>query len=70
MVLMYGMMLQRLLLFRTKDVTDDYKHGAIVTLKILKKYQCDTVILKANSPSCGSQEIYDGNFTGNKKKGW
>ncbi|CAC8124936.1 Uncharacterized conserved protein [Staphylococcus aureus] len=52
-----------------KDVTDDYKHGAIVTLKILKKYQCDTVILKANSPSCGSQEIYDGNFTGNKKKG-
>ena len=29
-----------------KDVTDDYKHGAIVTLKILKKYQCDTVILK------------------------
>lgn len=25
--------------------------------------------LKANSPSCGSQEIYDGNFTGNKKKG-
>ncbi|ELL5525043.1 TPA: DUF523 domain-containing protein [Staphylococcus aureus] len=52
-----------------KDVTDDYKHGAIVTLKILKKYQCDTVILKVNSPSCGSQEIYDGNFTGNKKKG-
>ncbi len=29
-----------------KDVTDDYKHGAIVRLKILKKYQCDTVILK------------------------
>lgn len=24
---------------------------------------------KANSPSCASQEIYDGNFTGNKKKG-
>uniref|UniRef100_UPI00210E4E86 DUF523 domain-containing protein n=1 Tax=Staphylococcus aureus TaxID=1280 RepID=UPI00210E4E86 len=41
----------------------------LFTLKILKKYQCDTVILKANSPSCGSQEIYDGNFTGNKKKG-
>ena len=52
-----------------KDVTDDYKHGAIVTLKILKNINVIQSYFKTNSPSCGPQEIYDGNFTGNKKKG-
>jgi len=36
--------------------------GAEETLKLCKLYHCQKVILKAFSPSCGSNQIYDGNF--------
>ena len=47
-----------------RDVTDAYLRGAQEALKLAKLFGCDTAILKARSPSCGAQGIYDGTFTG------
>lgn len=47
-----------------RDVTDAYHRGAQETMKLAKLFGCDTAILKARSPSCGAQGIYDGTFTG------
>lgn len=49
-----------------KDVTEMYLKGAHATLKIAREINASLVILKENSPSCGSSMIYDGNFVGNK----
>lgn len=51
------------------DVTEAFKKGAEQALYISELYQCDTAILKKNSPSCGYGMIYDGTFTGNKVMG-
>jgi uncharacterized protein YbbK (DUF523 family) len=51
------------------DVTDAFVRGAYETLAIVKKIQATVVVLKENSPSCGSGKIYDGTFTGEKVKG-
>lgn len=47
-----------------RDVTEAYVRGAQEALKLAKLFCCDTAILKARSPSCGAQGIYDGTFTG------
>ncbi len=47
-----------------RDVTTAYLRGAREALKLAKLFGCDTAILKARSPSCGAQGIYDGTFTG------
>ena len=38
-------------------------------LDIVKKNRVRVAILKANSPSCGKDMIYDGSFSGNKIDG-
>ena len=45
------------------DVTDNYLKGAEETLKLAKHFNIKKAILKAKSPSCGVQNIYDGSFT-------
>lgn len=52
-----------------EDVTAFYIEGAKRTLSIILKNDIHTVILKANSPSCGSDEIYNGHFDGVKVNG-
>lgn len=52
-----------------QDVTHQFKEGAKRALSIIKDLDAQTVILKSDSPSCGSTVIYDGSFTGNKKEG-
>lgn len=52
-----------------RDVTIQFKEGAKRALSIIKDLNADTVILKSDSPSCGSTVIYDGTFMGNKKEG-
>lgn len=52
-----------------KDVTDQFIKGANCTLQIVKQLGGTTVVLKENSPSCGSHFIYDGTFCGNKIRG-
>ena len=46
------------------DVTNQFKKGATEVLRLARLYDCSTVILKERSPSCGSNQIYDGSFTG------
>ena len=54
---------------RGTDVTKEFKKGALNALELLKKQQISVVILKESSPSCASGTIYDGSFSGIKKKG-
>ena len=46
-----------------KDVSENFKFGAEICLKIAKLNSCKKAILKARSPSCGSGQIYDGSFS-------
>ena len=40
--------------------------GAFKALEIAQKHHVSTVVLKENSPSCGTNFIYDGSFSGTK----
>ncbi len=46
------------------DVTENYRKGAEAALFLCKKYGCKKALLKAKSPSCGRDVIYDGTFSG------
>ena len=52
-----------------RDVTHEYQKGAETALYIAKQVGADAAVLKANSPSCGKDVIYDGSFTGRKIAG-
>ena len=45
-----------------KDVTKKLQKGAVKSLEMIM--DCDMVILKERSPSCGVYRIYDGSFSG------
>ena len=53
-----------------KDVTDAFLRGADISLKSciemarISGEEIEGAILKANSPSCGVGQIYDGTFSG------
>lgn len=49
-----------------KDVTEFYIRGAYAALEKAKKINATIVVLKENSPSCGSLMIYNGEFKGKK----
>jgi len=55
---------------RGLDCTSEFKNGAQRVLEMAKVCQIDKVILKANSPSCGSGYIYDGTFSGKLTEGY
>jgi uncharacterized protein YbbK (DUF523 family) len=46
-----------------QDVTPEFLNGAEKTLDIAKREGVACALMKAKSPSCGNQRIYDGNFT-------
>lgn len=46
-----------------EDRTDAYMKGSYKVLDICQKFGIKKAILKQNSPSCGSNYIYDGTFT-------
>ena len=52
-----------------KDVTKQFVEGAQKALNICKYLDIKIAILKENSPSCGSHQIYDGNFNNKLIKG-
>ncbi|MCM3760640.1 DUF523 domain-containing protein [Alkalihalobacillus oceani] len=52
-----------------QDVTAQYMAGAQRTLQIVQEVQAKAVILKENSPSCGSALIYDGQFRNRRLAG-
>jgi len=45
------------------DFTKEFRLGAEKCLQIAKEENVSVAILKANSPSCGFGEIYDGSFS-------
>ena len=51
------------------DVTAQFINGANIALQALVKDKITLVVLKANSPSCGSNHIYSGHFDGELKAG-
>lgn len=52
-----------------RDVTDLYLKGAYATLQKALEVGATHVILKEYSPSCGSAQIYNGEFNGTKLAG-
>jgi uncharacterized protein YbbK (DUF523 family) len=46
------------------DVTPEFLSGAEKTLELARQHDCCCALMKARSPSCGNQEIYDGSFSG------
>ena len=51
------------------DVTAQYRKGAEIALQLARLTGCRVAVLKANSPSCGHNTIYDGTFSGKKISG-
>lgn len=51
------------------DVTEFFIKGAYATLEKAKEINATIVVLKENSPSCGSSKIYNGEFNGKKIDG-
>lgn len=47
-----------------QDVTSAYEKGAAEALLLCQTLQCGGAVLKARSPSCGCESVYDGSFTG------
>jgi uncharacterized protein YbbK (DUF523 family) len=52
-----------------QDVTKQFILGRDLSLKKLKDNNCQKVILKDGSPSCGYKTIYDGRFANHKIDG-
>lgn len=51
------------------DVTQNFTEGARLALELAVENRVMFAILKESSPSCGSSNIYDGSFRGNKIPG-
>ena len=45
------------------DVTEEFLKGAVEMARLAKENKIAFAIMKENSPSCGSNFIYDGSFT-------
>lgn len=51
------------------DRTKEYIHGAQQAAMLCDLFDCDCAVLKARSPMCGSNVIYDGTFSGKFRAG-
>jgi len=49
---------------KDEDVTEEFLKGARATLKFAKQNEVKLAVLKARSPSCGVNQVYDGTFSG------
>ena len=52
-----------------EDYTAAFRRGAEIVLETALRHHCRFALLKENSPSCGSRQIYDGSFSGKKING-
>ncbi len=59
----------RVLTRRGEDVSAAFLAGAQAALALAHQHGIRLAILKEGSPSCGSQAIYDGRFTGQRVAG-
>lgn len=51
------------------DVSAQFLSGAYQALELVRKHGIRIAVLKANSPSCGNLQTYDGTFSGVKVSG-
>jgi uncharacterized protein YbbK (DUF523 family) len=51
------------------DVTDAYERGASAAVELAIAVGAERAVLKARSPSCGSEQIYDGTFSRSLRSG-
>jgi len=51
------------------DVTEHYQLAAWMALRAAQESGCTAALLTDGSPTCGSQFIYDGSFSGQRKSG-
>ena len=51
------------------DVTAQYTRGALETLHIAGLFGAGQALLKARSPACGRDAVYDGTFSGTLTQG-
>jgi len=52
-----------------QDVTAAFVRGAVATLRLANESCAIIALLKARSPSCGNDQIYDGSFSGTLRDG-
>lgn len=52
-----------------QDLTTAFTNGAERSLDLAQQHGCQLALLKANSPSCGNRQIYDGSFTAQLQPG-
>ncbi|QXI28269.1 DUF523 domain-containing protein [Pseudomonas vanderleydeniana] len=52
-----------------EDVSQAFIDGARQALELVRRHAIRVAVLKANSPSCGNLQTYDGTFTGVKVSG-
>ena len=53
----------------SRDVTGSFLRGAQLALAAARAQNVRIAVLKEGSPSCGSEFIYDGTFSGRRKAG-
>lgn len=46
-----------------RDVSREYEEGTRLCMRMIREYDIELVILKAGSPACGKDQIYDGTFS-------
>ncbi|MCE8021528.1 DUF523 domain-containing protein [Halomonas sp. MCCC 1A11036] len=51
------------------DLTRVFLKGASLALQLCRKHDIKVAVLTEHSPSCGSMQIYDGSFSGEKRAG-
>ena len=60
---------ERVLTRSGRDVTKNFRRGAIEVLKLAKLFDIREAIFTQRSPSCGCGQVYDGTFSGRTVKG-
>lgn len=51
------------------DVTAEYEKGAMIAFRTATLHDCRVAVLKEKSPSCGTDGVYDGSFSGKLRDG-
>lgn len=59
----------QVLTLQREDFTAQFVRGAEIALRQVREHGIRIAILKANSPSCGNRQTYDGTFTGTRVTG-
>ena len=59
----------RIIEINGQDVTEQYQLAARLALRTAQESDCTAALLTDDSPTCGSQFIYDGSFSGQRKSG-